>query len=223
MKQTVIFLLILIIASGSNAQSSTFLADRVTGNFYKPATRPDVEGSPLLLPDWVPGVLYLKDGHKADKFLLNVDLYSNEILFQHEGNPLVVVNPVKEIVLFTGAVDLLFRAGYLPVDKNTETTFYQVLQDGPTSLLKLTRKIIKERKEYNQPVVKEFDIIETYYIVKAGKVPEKISKNRKSVLEAISDRTGKLEIWVEKNGYKCKTDDELKKVVKAFNENQFLQ
>lgn len=220
-------LLLVIIAFGAFSQSSGFISDNVTGNPYRPASRPDVVGSPLLFSDWMPGVIYLKDGHKADKFPLNFDLFNNEVLFQHQGNSLVVVDAVKEVVIFPyGAnanVSYVFRNGFLPVEKNNESTFYQVLQDGTTTLLKLTKKIITEKAEYNQPVVKSFESSETYYVVKANKAPQKISKSKKALLEALADSSGKLASWIEKNGYKCKSDEELVAVVKAFNENQHLQ
>lgn len=201
------------------SQSTNFITDQVTGNLYKPNAKSNVEGTPLLFSDWVPGVLFLKDGYKADKFLLNMDLYANELLFQHNGNALVVVNPLKEFVLMPNGQSnpYIFRAGFLAVDKNSESTFYQVLQDGPVALLKLSKKIILERKEYNQPLTQYFDLSETYYIVKAGQAPEKISKSKASLVGVIGDRSGKLETIIEKKRLRCKTEEDLIEVVKAFN------
>ena len=54
-----------------------------------------MEGSPLLFAEWAQGVLYLKDGSKADKFLFNIDLYSNEILFQHDLEEILGKRPFE--------------------------------------------------------------------------------------------------------------------------------
>jgi hypothetical protein len=215
-------LLSVVIIDGFSQGSTTFLSDQVTGNVYRPSNRSDVEGNSLLFSDWVPGIVFLKDGRKTDKFLLNLDVYSQEVLFQHDGNALVVMDQVREVhfnVLREGKYNtLVFRNGYLVADKNLESTFYEVLQDGPVTLLKGTKKIITEKTEYNQPVVKAFETIETYYLVKNGTAPEKFSRSRKGLVGAIGDENGRLMNWVEKQGLKCKNDEEMKAVVKAFND-----
>ena len=210
---------------GFGQGSTTFLSDQVTGNVYRPSNRSDVEGNSLLFPDWVPGIIYLKDGRKSDKFLINLDAYSQEVLFQHEGNALVVMDQVREVqfkIYDQGKQTLaVFRNGFLSVDKNLESTFYQVLEEGPVTLLKLTRKIVTEKTEYNQPVVKAFETTEAYYLVKDGKAPMKFNRSRKGLIDAIGDSNGKFMSWVEKQGLKCKNDEEMKAVVKAYNEGKY--
>lgn len=205
-----------------SAQANGFLTDNVTGSVYRTKMDASINGNPFFIDEWLPGVITLKSGQKTDKYNLKLDLYSNELLFQYEGNALVVVNPVKEFVLKTNpGSSYLFRAGYLPVERNTENTFYQVLADGPVTLLKLTRKIITERKEYNQAaVIKEFEASESYYIAKANGGIEKIRKDKKSLLAAINDADGSLAKWLEKKGLRCKSEEELVQAVTAYNNNQ---
>ncbi len=206
-----------------SAQSNVFMADNVTGNLYKNNTDTEIEGSRFLLEEWMPGIIYMRDGHKADKFLLKFDLYSNQLLFLHEGNPLVVVNHVKEFVI-TPAVGApyLFRRGYDPVERNDELSFYQVVQDGPVSLLKHTAKTINERKEYNKAgVIKEFITTSNYFIAKATGEMIKIKKDKSSLISALGDADGKLQAWVEKNKLKCKTEEDLMVVVKGYNNNLY--
>ena len=201
-------------------QSSVFLADKVTGNLYRVNENPDVAGSPFFLDEWVPGIIYLKDGYRAEKFKLKLDLYSNELLFLHEGKPLVVVNPVIEFVLNVPAGEqYLFRSGYFSVDDNTEATYYQVLQEGQVTLLKQSRKIIIIKNEYSQRSgVKEFTGSENYFIARPGKTPVKIKKDKASLVAAIGDVDGKLMAWVNKNGLRCKSEEDMKMVVKAHSE-----
>ena len=221
MKTLLVLILCLITAGITNAQSTVFMADNVTGNLYRPSAETDIEGTRFLFEDWMPGVIYMKDGYKADKFLLKFDFYSNELLFLHDGKPLVVVNPVKEFVI-TPVVGspCLFRRGYQPVERNDELSYYQVIQDGSVSLLKFTSKSINERKEYSKAgVIKEYASVINYFIAKSNGEIVKIKKDKTSLLSAIGDADGKLRTWVDKNKIRCKTDEEMMTVVKAYNDN----
>jgi hypothetical protein len=224
MRRKFVFCLLCLIAGwlSGNAQASGFLTDNVTGSVYRAKMDASINGNPFFIDEWLPGVITLRSGQKADKYHLKLDVYSNELLFQYEGNALVVVNPVKEFVLKTNfGRSYLFRAGFLPVERNTENTFYQVLTDGPVTLLKLTRKIITERQEYNQAaVIKEFEASESYYIANADGGIEKIRKDKKSLLAAINDADGSFAKWLEKKGLRCKSEEELVKAVTAYNNNQ---
>ena len=212
-----------LMANAVSAQSNVFLADKVTGNLYRPSGETNIEGTRFLLEDWMPGVIYMKDGHKADKFLLKFDFYSNELLFLHEDKPLVVVNPVKEFVIIpTIGAPFLFRRGYQPVERNDELSYYQVMQDGPVSLLKFTSKTINERKEYNKAgSIKEYASSINYFIAKSNGEIIKIKKDKTSLLSAIGDADGKLQAWVEKNKIRCKTEEDMMAVVKGYNDNLY--
>jgi len=203
------------------AQSSVFLADKVTGNLYRNSTDTEVEGSRMLSEEWAPGIIYMQDGYKADKFMLKFDFYRNELLFLHEGKALVVMNPVKEFIMVPViGPKLLFRRGYQPVERNDETTYYQVLQDGPCSLLKHTTKTINERKEYNKAgTVKEYATTINYYVFRDNGDMVKIKKDKSSLVSAIGDNDGKLMAWVDKNKLRCKTEEDMMAVVKGYNEN----
>jgi hypothetical protein len=219
MKRLALFVCCVLSITLSSAQSNLFLADKVTGNLYRPDKNAGIEGSAMFLEYWAPGVIYLKDGYRADKFRLKYDQYSSELLFEHEGQPLAVVNPVKEFTLSPPGQTYLFRSGYLPIDKNTEATYYQVLADGPTVLLKHARKSINERKEYNKAAtIKEFITTETYYIARPKGEIIQIKKGRESMLEALGYNQ-KLEGWMKQNKIRVRSEEEMIAVVNYFNQN----
>ena len=221
MKSFFLLMLCYLTAITVSAQSNVFMADNVTGNLYRPNAETDIEGTRFLFEDWMPGVIYMKDGRKAEKFLLKFDFYSNELLFLHDGKPLVVVNPVKEFVITPViGTPCLFRRGYQPVERNDELSYYQVIQDGPVSLLKFTSKIINERKEYSKAgSIKEYNTSINYFIAKSNGEIVKIKKDKQSLLSAIGDADGKLQAWVDKNKIRCKTEEDMMTVVKAYNDN----
>lgn len=204
------------------SQSQVFISDNVTGNIYREAADKSIEGSPFFVDDWVKGVIYMKDGSKADKFLLKLDLLRNELIFLHDGQILSVVNPVKEFVLNTADnKQLLFRCDYPAYERFDANSFYQVLQDGPTSLLKMNRKSIKESTAFNQGLKKEYILNESYYISKPGRDLVRIKRDRSSLLEALGDADGKLAAWMSKNGNRCRTEEDMAAVIKAYNEGSY--
>lgn len=224
MKRCLAILALLFSAHFVNAQAGVFMADKVTGNLYRPNSHFDVEGSRFFLDDWSPGIIFMSDGYRAEKFKLKLDLESNELLFLHEGQPLVVVNPVKEFVLtpVAGGDSFLFRKGFDSYDKNNGETYYQVLQDGEVVLLKHTLKYISERKEYNKAAtIKEYTTVTSYFIAKKDGSIVKVKREKSSLLAAIGDSSGKLLLWSDKKKNRARTEKEMIELVRAYNEKNY--
>ena len=119
-------------------------------------------------------------------------------------------------------LDYIFKCGYKAFEKYDESTFYQVLQDGPVSLLKQTRKSIATVSNYGSGSgEKEFVNTLDYLVVKPDGELIKIKKEKSSLLAAIGEPSGKLEAWVNKEKIRCKSEKEMMDVVKVFNENTY--
>ena len=200
---------------------SQYIDDRVSGKPYTDKQYTEIQGSPFLLPDWSNGVIYLKNGSKIEKYLLQLDAYAGLLLFKYNDQPLIVQNEVKEFVLQpAGSEPYLFRNGYKPLDKNTATTWYQVLQDGPVSLLKQVKKTLGEKTEYGSATkTQTFVVSESWYIAKADGSLVKIKKDKSTLLDALSDKKDQLNNFIEKEKLRVKSEEDMKAVVKAYNEN----
>lgn len=223
MKKTVAGLVLLFACIQGFAQRSEILADRVTGNIYKGNEMPGITGSPFLFEDWLPGTLFMKDGAKALQMQLRYDAYQNEVLFLHEGKPLVVVNPLIEFLITPSSQPAMrFRCGYQATERNTDATFYQVVYDGKVSLLKHLYKKITETSEYNRASIqRELTLEEAYYIARAGLPPVKIKKDRASVLKALDDADGKFAAWLDKNRNRCRSEEDIIEALKAYNDGSY--
>lgn len=225
MKTFSILLALLSGALASMAQEQFFLTDKVSGNVYRQKDEfTNINGTPFFIEEWLPGVMYMKDGARANKFKLRFDAYNNELLFLNGNDPLVVVNPMSgfDITNFSGTT-FRFRCGFPAIDKNTDKTFYQLIEEGSAaSLLKLVKKNILTIEEYNKANgTKEFNLTETYFIVKPNGTIIKIKKDKSGILGALSDAGNGLSNWVEKNRLRCKTEEELMAVVKAYNDKSY--
>ena len=225
MKKISLMLALLTGSIAAFAQEQFFLTDKVSGNVYRQKDEfTNINGTPFFIEEWLPGVMYMKDGARANKFKLRFDAYNNELLFLNGNDPLVVENPMAgfDITNFSG-ITFRFRCGFPAIEKNTDKTFYQLIEEGPSaSLLKLVKKNILIIEEYNKASgTKEFNLTETYFIVKPNGTIVKIKKDKSAVLTALSDAGNGLSNWVEKNRFRCKTEEELIAVVKAYNDKSY--
>lgn len=131
------------------------------------------------------------------------------------------VKPVNEftlaIIASAGTEQMLFRNGFTSTNGNAAKTFYQVLSDGETPLLKRSFKKILENKPYGSAtVVKTFEEIHNYYLVQQGK-PLKIKKDKKAILELLSDYKSELEAFIKSNNLSFKSETDLIMLMTYYN------
>jgi hypothetical protein len=183
----------------------------------------DVEGNPYLADDWLKGTVKLSGGENYQDIPLKYDLVSNELFFQNsKGEPMSFVNPVREFTIVspneTGEKHALqFRNGYKAADGGTAETFYQVLTDGETPLIKKISKIVVETKPFNSATTtKSFERSDVYYLVKDG-LPLKIRKDKKSILEFLHDYSAQLENYIKTNKLNLKSDSGLIALISYYN------
>ena len=221
-----LYSLLLITLTAVSFANAQFLRDNVSGAPYIANRYTDIQGSPLLFDSWNQGTIYLKDGTKAENFPLKFNVYENQLIFNYNDQALTVQNPVKEFVIATSAEanapKMVFRCGYIPVEKNDEKTFYQVLQDGPVALVKQIKKMVVTNATYGGAEnVREFSTTEAYFLAMPKGDLARIGKNKSSLIDALGDRQGKLDAWMKTNNNKGRSEADLMAAVKAWNENQW--
>ena len=217
---------LVLLCSSSSFLIAQFIRDNVSGAPYVTNRYTEILGSPLLFEEWYDGNIYLKDGSKAEKFPLKFNVYENQLIFNYNNQALIVQNPVKEFVINLvkdgKTTTMAFRCGYLPIEKNDENTFYQVLQDGPTALLKQIKKAVVTNATYGGAEnVRQFETVEAYFVALPRGDLARIRKDRGSLIDALGDGKGKLEAWMKANGNRGKTEADLIAAIKAWNENQW--
>ena len=179
----------------------------------------DVEGNPYLSEDWVQGTVTLASGESYNDVPLKYDLVRNEPLFQNsKGEAMSFVSPVRKFSLQGNEKSVLqFRNGFKATDGGTPETFYQVLMDGETQLLKKISKVVTETKPFNSATtVKTFEQVQILFLVKDG-LPIKIRKDKKVVLEALGDYSAQLEAYIKANKLNLKSEEGLIALVSYYN------
>jgi hypothetical protein len=176
----------------SRAQG-VFLTD-VNGQVLRANKYVDVQGSPYLNEAWKVGAVTAANSKSYPNLKVRYDVFAGELEYQ-QNNQTYKLSPsaIKEFKI-TDNDEMVFRNGFAAVNNNTPTTFYQVLVDGPTKLLKHFKVNIIENKPFNSATTtKEFQKQEQYFIAKPDGTIQRIQKNKKSVLAALPEEKDRLE------------------------------
>ncbi|NEU10047.1 hypothetical protein GZH53_17105 [Flavihumibacter sp. R14] len=182
----------------------------------------DVQGSPYLADNWQKGTVRLANGKAYNDVELKYDQVAEDVIFKGSaGQELRFAEPVGEFRIQTiesfGTPGILFRSGYKPTDGATVKTFYQVLSDGETPLLKRSFKKVMENKPYGSATtVKTFLDVNAYYLVKNGQ-PLKVKRDKKAIIAALGDYSAELENFISTNKLSLKSDSDLIMLFTFYN------
>ncbi|WP_146624419.1 hypothetical protein [Larkinella arboricola] len=209
-------LIVLGLATGTRAQG-VFLTD-VNGQVLQATKYVDVQGSPYLNEAWKEGTVMAATNKLYPNLKLRYDVYGAELEYQ-QNNQTYRLSPgaMKEFRIIDSG-EMIFRNGFAAVNNNTPTTFYQVLVDGPAKLLKQFKVNMIENKPFNSATVtKEFQKQELYFVAKPDGTVQRIQKNKKSVLAALSDQKDRLEKVIKEQDLNLNDETGLIAVVERYN------
>ncbi|WP_158828679.1 hypothetical protein [Mucilaginibacter lacusdianchii] len=207
----------------NQAKAQTYFAQDLNGSPIREKKYTDVNGSPYLTANWEKATVQLSNGQTYN-VEVKYDLVSDDLTFKSpKGDSLSFVQPVKEFKLSyindNQPQTHLYRSGFPSTGgKTTERSFYEVLYDGGTKLLKKRAKSIwMETTTYGTATqTKNITDRTTYFAFKDNKMIP-IKQDKKSVLAALSDKADKMEKYVKENKIDWKQDTDLAKVFEYYN------
>lgn len=183
----------------------------------------DVAGSPLFLSNWKLGWIRLIDDRVFTAIPLRLDLEQQEVHYKRADGTDIDVQPgqVKQMgILDTIAgspVVYLFVSGFPPIDNQTETSFYLVLDTGRVSLLEsLRKKLFQEKDAYAGNFVKEYRLYNDFYVVSGGKMV-RVKRDAKFFRELTNDKQVQMDDYLKKNNVSFKSMDDIRKLVHYYN------
>jgi hypothetical protein len=185
----------------------------------------EINGSPYLKPDWQPGNFTLANGFKSKEAIwLKFNMVTDKVTFKDEkvGAEMEFVVPVQEFTLSLaesdGAITRLFRSGYKDIEGTTPASFFEVISDGKTQLIKKTVKTLLETVVIGAPT-KQRTFIEKstkYYLVVDGKA-QMVKNDKKSILAALADKQAALDTYLKANKINFKSEADLGKLIAYYN------
>ena len=181
----------------------------------------NVSGSPYLNPEWITGKVIMSDAKRYEGVNLKYDQINDDVIFKGKDGTALAVDYVKEFKLAPYgeiADSTVFRSGFPAVKSNSAKSFYEVLVDGKSKLLKKTIKTINTSREYNSATVDKTVVGTTnYYLVnQAGNIVF-ISKDKKSVLRELPGKETELNAFIASNKLNLKNDADLIKLIVYYN------
>jgi hypothetical protein len=205
----------LVIIFHAQAQFMTDINGRVVQEF----SYTDVEGSPYFLDgEWYSGTIRAMKGQVFDGVRLRFDAYKNEVEYTRD-NKLYRLGPeVLEFTIPTGSELCQFRRGFPAVGSLSEQTFYRVLHDGVTKLLKYHEKKMREEKAYNSATTtKRFETTERLYILKDGTMTLVRRGDRKGIMALLADKRDLMEYTIKEQQLNLKEEEDITKLLEEYD------
>ena len=217
MKKSVIVLIVLFICGAGKLYAQITppgqVVTDIAGLNVKEAGA-DIQGTPYLFDDWLPGSVTTESGKTYDNLKLKYNIRFSQLLFLNQDNqPLSFKEPVKAFTI----KNITFAKGFPPVDTQTTSTFYQVLADGKIKLLKYTKKVIEERQTYGATAMeKSYRAMQSYYLLKDDKII-RVRADKKPILATLSDHAAQLDAYIKDNKVNLKDDAGMAQVITYYN------
>lgn len=178
-----------------------------------------ISGNPFFIKDWSDGVIRFTSGKVTDKFKMKFNPVQNRLLLQFNGNSFATETRIQEFVMYTKNKkdSFLFRKGYPKTERGDEETFYQVLETGSATLLRLaTKDIVEEKELIDAKVSRHYQDVDIFYLLREG-VMHKIDKDLNPVQNILADKKEELKNYITEQQLKMRTTDDLVKVVRKYN------
>lgn len=183
-----------------------------------------VDGSPFHPDHYYKASLFLKSGKAYTGIPVKLNLMDNTILYTTpSGEELVSINPIVRVV-FTDTAEnnlmtgVIFERGFASVDKQTEDTYYEILDSGKVTLLKYYRVYFDDRKTYaSATITRAFHETPSYYLCLADGTMKKLEKGRDFLLALINVKKQELDSYITREDLKCKKEADWKKVIAYYN------
>ncbi|WP_231862288.1 hypothetical protein [Rufibacter sp. DG15C] len=182
-----------------------------------------VGGSPFLSDKWASGKVKLADGSNYTDLKLKYNVENNQVFLLTDNNEVKTFQfPVTEFTLSQGAneekgQERVFRNGFPSIDDANAETYYEVLADGNTKLLKRTFKtIVAERSPSATTPTNVFKTKEKYYVLRDGEMVNTRTV-KKSVLTTLSNKAVEIEKYMQLQKINMLDEKALAKIVTYYN------
>jgi hypothetical protein len=146
------------------------------------------------------------------------------LMMTDDGKELVTVTPVYRVIYenrFLPGVeeDNIFERGFPAINKQTEKTWYQVLDTGKVELLKHRAVSYTDRQSYGSAsITRVFEQVESYYLFFSNENRiARLEKGKEELMSVFRDKKEELHQYIEKNGVKCKKESDWKSIIAYYN------
>ncbi len=180
----------------------------------------NVEGNPFVDKDFEKGIILFKDSTRAGDVPLRLNTYTDNIEFEINDTIKVLTSPeVIDNISFGHREFIYSRYKEGAFYKNG---YFEVLAKGNCQLLLRRESIIKREQlpasNYEGGNYRNyFRTAKIYFIKKDDRPAVKISKSKKSILNALGDHKSELEKYIKTNHLKLSKEDAIIDLIYYYN------
>jgi hypothetical protein len=183
----------------------------------------ETEGSPLFIAKWNLGWIRLVDGRFFSGVPLELDLEKQMLHYKRSDGSEIEVEPgqVRQLAILDtiagAAVAFQFVCGFPPIDNQSETSFYLLLDSGKVWFLEsMRKKIYKEKDDYSGVNLREYKLYDDFYVYNQGKMT-RIKKDTKFFLELTNDKHDQMEAYLNKSKVSFRSMDDIRQFIHYYN------
>ena len=182
----------------------------------------EVGGSPFFNNEYILGSVQVNNEKKVTNVPVKFNIFNNAVMVQKEGKDMKLVS--FDLVSFdepgnNGTVKHInFRQGYPEIDDHTGTTIYQVLAFGPKiHLLKFLSQKVEDAPTLGDYSRREIVTSQQLYIFIPGGIITKLKSGKKSLMDALTGMSEKIEASIKAGDLNLKNESDLVELVNALN------
>jgi len=167
--------------------------------------------------------IILKDGRVYNDVKTRINLLEQEVNFiaSNGQEGFLGKGMASEITYIDSKTETqvlkVFQCGFPPIDNQNRISFYQILLNGKTSLLKSVYKSIQERNnDMSGERFKEFATYENMYLLKEGTMV-RIKKDKSNLIALLQDQNQSIKKYIDDQKLNLKNEAHLIALVKYYN------
>jgi len=179
----------------------------------------DIEGSPYLNDEFIPGTVYMNQNQKYEGIDLRYNIFNDQVEFNLPGEEVqVLAAPEMLEKVEIGQIEMV----YLPysIGKRTKKGFLIVLLEGKAPLYAKPDILFKKAVEpaaYKDAQPPAFERRPDQYFIGVGDAELKLAGNKKELLDVLSNHADEIETYIKKNKTKTNDPESLKQLVEFYN------
>jgi hypothetical protein len=188
--------------------ANSYLTD-FNGSMIKAGTNSGAMGSPFLLDEWCKGEITNAEGKRFEIERMKFNILQNRIEYEVKGNiyepalihqSFKIFQPVGDGTFITRS----FQAGFPPMDGKDARTFYEVVYQGNSMMLKLHKIVVSEHAEplsINR-VLRFRQVSYLYFYRPDNQVLKVVSKKRDELPYLFEDKSKEMAEFIRQSEIK---------------------
>jgi hypothetical protein len=217
MKNSILFFSLLVsVFITQTLKAQQFIQD-VSGIPFVATKYSAVEGFPNLFTDWKKAQVKLKDGAQYQDLDLMYDLVKDELSFKSKDGQAMLFK--QSVVQFQfNDMEQPYVSGIDGGKFFTDRNYLHQMSTGKITVYKRTVKNIIEKNEYNTVAKTQvfLENIQYFYTLNNGPLSV-FKKDKKMLLELLTDKQIEVQTFITKNNIKLKEDKDLISVLAYYN------